>query len=118
MGILDDMLRNHASGESHLRVIEVIWSISDPGEGLTANHGNYIFFVSGSPRADRRYESDSLYALLPELTSFMRPRASDHSSLSLRFNAHWTPPRVPHATLPTGMYIQSGPQTFLTHFKA
>ena len=44
----------------------------------------------------------------------MRPRASYHSSLSLRFNVHWTrvssyhPPRVPHTTLPTGMYIQSG----------
>ena len=45
MGVLDDMLRNHASGNSHLRVIEVIWSISDPGERV--NHG--IFFPFPDP---------------------------------------------------------------------
>ena len=32
MSVLDDMLRKHASGKSHLRVIEVIWSVMDPGE--------------------------------------------------------------------------------------
>ncbi|KAI0281874.1 hypothetical protein BGY98DRAFT_1094739 [Russula aff. rugulosa BPL654] len=49
--------------------------------------------------------SDSLYALLPELTPLMQPRASPHASLSLRFNVHWTrasgrPPRVPRTALP------------------
>ena len=116
MGVLDDMLRNHANGKSRLRFIEVIWSISDPGKGMSREPFFFLFsfFRSGSARADRHYESDSLYALLPELTPLMRPRASYHSSLSLRFNVHWTrvssyhPPRVPHTTLPMGMYIQSG----------
>ena len=69
---------------------------------------------SGTARADRYYESDSLYSLLPELTPLMLPRTPSHSSLSLRFNVHWTrvssyhPPRVPHTTLPPGMCIQSG----------
>ena len=57
--------------------------------------------------------SDSLYALLPELTPLMQPRASPHTSLSLRFNVHWTrvsarPPRVPRTALPPGMYIRPG----------
>jgi hypothetical protein len=33
MSVLDDMLQKHASGMSHVRVIEVIWSVMDPGEG-------------------------------------------------------------------------------------
>lgn len=32
MSVLDDMLRKHESGMSHVRVIEVIWSVMDPGE--------------------------------------------------------------------------------------
>jgi ferric-chelate reductase len=112
MGVLEDMLRNHASGKSHLRFIEVIWSISDPGKRM--NHGTFIFSFLDPLELTGNHESDSLYSLLPELTPLMRPRASYHSSLSLRFNVHWTrvssyhPPRVPHTTLPTGMYIQSG----------
>ncbi|KAF8504341.1 hypothetical protein F5888DRAFT_1799059 [Russula emetica] len=86
MSVLDDMLRKHASGMSHVRVIEVIWSVMDP---------------------------DSLYSLLPELTPLMEPHASPHTSLSLRFNVHWTrvsarPPRVPRTALPSGMYIRPG----------
>jgi hypothetical protein len=42
MGVLDDMLRNHADGKSHLRFIEVIWSISDPGKRM--NHEPIFFF--------------------------------------------------------------------------
>jgi hypothetical protein len=43
----------------------------------------------------------------------MRPRASPHTSLSLRFNVHLTrvpahPPRVPRTALPPGMYIRPG----------
>lgn len=43
----------------------------------------------------------------------MQPRASPHTSLSLRFNVHWTrvsahPPRVPRTALPQGMYIRPG----------
>ena len=43
----------------------------------------------------------------------MQPRASPHTSLSLRFNVHWTrvsgrPPRVPRTALPPGMYIRPG----------
>ena len=57
--------------------------------------------------------SDSLYALLPELSPLMQPRASPHVSLSLRFNIHWTrvssrPPRVLRTALPAGMYIRPG----------
>jgi ferric-chelate reductase len=57
--------------------------------------------------------SDSLYTLLPELIPLMQPRASPHTSLSLRFNVHWTrvsarPPRVPRTALPPGMYIRPG----------
>ena len=43
----------------------------------------------------------------------MQPRASPHTSLSLRFTVHWTrvsarPPRVPRTALPPGMYIRPG----------
>jgi ferric-chelate reductase len=112
MSVLDDMLRKHASGKSHVRVIEVIWSVMDPGE--RANQG------PGSARADGRRTSDSLYSLLPELTPLMHPRASPHTSLSLRFNVHWTrissrPPRVPRTALPPGMYLRPGrPDIFAT----
>ncbi|KAI0275847.1 hypothetical protein BGY98DRAFT_935474 [Russula aff. rugulosa BPL654] len=92
MGVLEDMLRNHASGKSHLRFIEVIWSISDPDPlELTGNH-----------------ESDSLYSLLPELTPLMRPRASYHSSLSLR-SFYWTGWNDdPRADLPRGIVVGVG----------
>ena len=42
MGVLDDMLQKHACGKSRLRVIEVIWTVTDPGEGLIPN-----FFGAG-----------------------------------------------------------------------
>ncbi|KAI9451845.1 ferric reductase like transmembrane component-domain-containing protein [Russula earlei] len=93
MSVLDDMLRKHACGRSRVRVIEVIWSIANP---------------------------DSLYSLLPELTPLMQPRSSPHTSLSLRFNVHWTrasagPPRVPRTALPAGMYLRAGrPDIFAT----
>ena len=108
MSVLDDMLRKHASGMSHVRAIEVIWSVMDPGEGA-----NQAFFGPRSAHADGRYISDSLYSLLPELTALMQPRASPHTSLSLRLNVHWTrvsarPPRVPRTALPPGMYIRPG----------
>ncbi len=43
----------------------------------------------------------------------MQPRGSPDTSLSLRFNVHWTrvsgrPPRVPRTALPPGMYIRPG----------
>ena len=43
----------------------------------------------------------------------MQPRASPHTSLSLRFNVHWTrasarPPCVPRTALPPGMYVRPG----------
>ena len=70
-------------------------------------------FSPRSVRADRRHISDSLYSLLPELAPLMQPRASPDTSLSLRFNVHWTrvsarPPRVPRTALPPGMYIRPG----------
>lgn len=70
-------------------------------------------FCPRSARADGRHISDSLYSLLPELTPLMQPHASPYSSLSLRFNVHWTrvsarPPRVPRTALPQGMYIRPG----------
>lgn len=86
MSVLDDMLRKHAQGKSRVCVIEVIWSVTDP---------------------------DSLYSLLPELIPLMQPRASPHTTLSLRFNVHWTrasshAPRVPRTALPAGMYLRAG----------
>jgi ferric-chelate reductase len=43
----------------------------------------------------------------------MHPRSAMHTSLSLRFNVHWTrasarPPLVPRTALPPGMYIRPG----------
>ncbi|KAH9026839.1 ferric reductase like transmembrane component-domain-containing protein [Lactarius pseudohatsudake] len=61
--VLDDILQKHARGKSNVRVIEVVWSVTDP---------------------------DSLYSLLPELAPLMNPRPSPHTALSLRFSVHWT----------------------------
>jgi len=116
MSILDDMLQKHANGKSHVRVIEVIWSVMDPGKEANSKDVS----VPGSALANGRYMSDSLYALLPELIPLMQPRASPHTSLSLRFNVHLTrvsarPPRVPRTALPPGMYIRPGrPDIFET----
>jgi len=51
--------------------------------------------------------------MLPELTPLMQPRQSPYTSLSLRFNVHWTrassrPPLAPRAALPPGMYLRPG----------
>jgi ferric-chelate reductase len=114
MSVLDDMLRKHASGKSHLHVIEVIWTVTDPGKSEPS------IFSSGSARTDGRRTLDSLYSLLPELTPLMQPRASPYNALSLRFNVHWTrvssrPSRVPRAALPPGMYLRRGrPDLFAT----
>jgi len=35
MSVLDDILRKHADGKSRVCVIEVIWSVMDPGESLS-----------------------------------------------------------------------------------
>lgn len=35
MSILDDMLQKHANGRSRLRVIEVVWAMTSPGEGAS-----------------------------------------------------------------------------------
>jgi hypothetical protein len=32
MSVLDDMLQKHARGKSHVRVIEIIWTVMDPGK--------------------------------------------------------------------------------------
>ena len=32
-GVLHDILQRHASGRSNVRVIEVVWSVMDPGRG-------------------------------------------------------------------------------------
>jgi hypothetical protein len=42
MSVLDDMLRKHESGMSHLRVIEVIWSVMDPGEGANQAYSHSV----------------------------------------------------------------------------
>ena len=36
MSILDDMLQKHANGKSHVRIIEVIWSVMDLGEEVNS----------------------------------------------------------------------------------
>ncbi|KAH9166989.1 hypothetical protein EDB89DRAFT_1856948 [Lactarius sanguifluus] len=84
--VLDDVLQKHASGNSNVRVIEVVWSVADPV---------------------------SLYSLLPELAPLMQPRASPRAALSLRFSVHWTrtsalAPPVPRTALPPGMYLRAG----------
>ncbi|KAN0131735.1 Ferric reductase like transmembrane component domain containing protein [Lactarius tabidus] len=84
--VLDDILQKHASGKSNVRVIEVVWSVTDP---------------------------DSLYSHLPELLPLMHPRPSPHTPLSLRFSVHWTrtsprAPRVPRTALPPGMHLRPG----------
>ncbi|KAI9440920.1 hypothetical protein H4582DRAFT_2074709 [Lactarius indigo] len=86
MGVLDDILQKHASGNSNVRVIEVVWSVADP---------------------------DSLYSLLPVLAPLMQPCASPRAALSLRFSVHWTrmsalADRVPRTALPLGMYLRAG----------
>lgn len=35
LGVLDDLLQKHACGRSRVRVIEVIWSVRDPGKAPT-----------------------------------------------------------------------------------
>jgi ferric-chelate reductase len=107
MGVLDDMLQKHASGRSHLRIIEVIWSITDSGKGASRNS------VSAIVQANRCSTPDSLYSLLPKLTPLMQPCAFSHTSLSLRFSVHWTrasprPHRVQRVALPPGMYLRAG----------
>jgi len=57
--------------------------------------------------------SDSLYSLLPELTSLMRPRASPRAALSLRFSVHWTRisafgALMPRTVLPPGIHLHAG----------
>jgi ferric-chelate reductase len=86
MGVLQDILRKHAAGQSNVRVVEVVWCIADP---------------------------DSLYSLLPVLTPLMQPRPSPRAELSLRFSVHWTrasalSPQVLRMTLPSGMYLHVG----------
>ncbi|KAH9040998.1 hypothetical protein EDB85DRAFT_2253799, partial [Lactarius pseudohatsudake] len=87
-GVLGDILQKHASGNSNVRVIEVVWSVADP---------------------------DSLYSLLSELAPLMQPRASPRAALSLRFSVHWTRTSalrpahpVPRTALPPGMYLRAG----------
>jgi hypothetical protein len=63
--------------------------------------------------ADECRKLDSLYSLLPELTPLMQPCSASHTSLSLRFNVHWTrassrPPLASRTALPPGMYIRPG----------
>lgn len=57
--------------------------------------------------------SDSLYALLPALTSLIQPRAYPDVPLSLRFSVHWTrasarPHHLKRVALPPGMYLRAG----------
>jgi ferric-chelate reductase len=107
MSVLDDMLQKHASGRSHVRIIEVIWSVTDPGKGADDS-------VPAPARKLTEYcITDSLYSLLPELTPLMQPRASPHTALSLRFIVHWTrassrPHRLPRVALPPGMHLRPG----------
>ncbi|KAH9074775.1 hypothetical protein EDB83DRAFT_2515632 [Lactarius deliciosus] len=104
-GVLDDILQKHASGQSNVRVIEVVWSVADPGEQKNAVLPGHIELTMDIP--------DSLYSLLPELSPLMRPRTSPRAALSLRFSVHWTrtsalAPHVPHSTLPPGMHLHAG----------
>jgi hypothetical protein len=46
MSILDDMLQKHANGKSHVRVIEVIWSVMDLGK--EANQGCFGPWIRSS----------------------------------------------------------------------
>ncbi|KAI0051583.1 hypothetical protein FA95DRAFT_1602600 [Auriscalpium vulgare] len=87
LSVLEDILQKHSEGRSRLRVIEVVWSIGDP---------------------------ESFSALLPTLIPLLRPRASPHAPLCLRFTVHYTrasarPLRLPApSSLPVGLHITPG----------
>jgi len=104
---LDDILQKHASGKSNVRVIEVVWSVADPGKQ------KLLAGPSGGPPSRLTPLPDTLYSLLPELAPLMNPRPSPHTALSLRFSVHWTrtssrAPRVPRTALPPGMHLRAG----------
>jgi len=90
MSVLDDMLRKHASGMSHVRVIEVIWSVMDPGKG-----------------ANRK-----LWFLNLQLTSTTHQIRSTLCSPSLPHSCSHAPHRIPLS--PSGS-TYTGPESLLAH---
>ena len=104
-GVLHDILQKHASGRSNLRVIEVVWCVTDPGKWGLRLFQAAVELITNVP--------DSLYSLLPVLAPLMRPRPSPRAALSLRFSVHWTrssarAPQVQRTTLPPGMHLRVG----------
>ncbi|KAI0031325.1 ferric reductase like transmembrane component-domain-containing protein [Vararia minispora EC-137] len=88
LSLLDDLLAKHAAGASHVRVLELVWSVADYA---------------------------ALTPLLPTLQTLLRPRPSPHGQLAVRVHVHYTraarpgaPPPPAPGTLPTGLALLSG----------
>jgi hypothetical protein len=91
MSVLDDMLRKHENGMSHVRVIEVIWSVMDPGEGT-----NQTFSVPDPPVL-----TGATYQIRSTLCSPSLPRSCSHV-------LH----RIPHSQSAS---TYTGPESQLAH---
>ena len=91
MSVLDDMLRKHENGMSHVRVIEVIWSVMDPGEGT-----NQTFSVPDPPVL-----TGATYQIRSTLCSPSLPRSCSHA-------LH----RIPHSQSAS---TYTGPESQLAH---
>ncbi|KAI0320502.1 hypothetical protein OF83DRAFT_1162386 [Amylostereum chailletii] len=92
LSVLDDLLQKHPEGTSRVRVIEVVWSVS--------NHS-------------------SLMALLPTIRALLRPRPSRFGSLSIRMTVHYTrvsranaPPPPDPTLLPAGVTLRPARPNF------
>ncbi|THH16312.1 hypothetical protein EW146_g4311 [Bondarzewia mesenterica] len=86
LSVLSDLLQKHAAGSSRLRVLDVVWSVPDPGKLFASSTILNIDQVSSSHTSN----SAALTALLPKLTSLLRPRPSPHATLQVRISAHYT----------------------------
>jgi hypothetical protein len=91
MSVLDDMLRKHTNGMSHVRVIEVIWSVMDPGEGA-----NQPFSVPDPPML-----TGATYQIRYTLYSQSLPRSCNRA-------LH----RIPHSR---SVSTYTGPESQLAH---
>ena len=85
LSLLQDLLAVHAQGGAETRVVELVWSVADPG---------------------------SLIALLPTLRELLQPRTAPAASLQLRIRVHYTraprTPPPPADLLPAGLALLPG----------
>lgn len=85
LSLLQDLLAVHSQGGAATRVVELVWSVADPG---------------------------SLLALLPTLRELLQPRTAPAASLQLRIRVHYTraprTPPPPADLLPAGLALLPG----------